>query len=76
MNAVPRSQRNPVEAFPQDLIFFFRVILFLRGLCSLLSVRVRYVDAFTPYARLAMVRSVPVKDHTKTVVYKGVKPNR
>ena len=78
MNAVPRSQRNPVEAFPQvthpalpapansccqDLLFFFRVILFLRGLCTFLSARVKYMDAFIPYARMAMIRAVPAHLH-------------
>jgi aarF domain-containing kinase len=30
------SQRNPIDAWPGDLLFFFRVILLLRGLCSAL----------------------------------------
>lgn len=38
---LPRSQRNPVEAWPADLLFFFRVTLLLRGLCAALEVRLR-----------------------------------
>ena len=30
------SLRNPVDAWPGDLVFFFRVIFLLRGLCSAL----------------------------------------
>jgi hypothetical protein len=29
--------RNPVEAWPAELLFFFRVTLLLRGLCSKLE---------------------------------------
>lgn len=68
MNEMPRSQRNPVEAYPQDLLFFFRVIMFLRGLCSLLGVRVKYVDAFSPFARLAILNAVPLAKHAIKVV--------
>ena len=74
MNEVPRSQRNPVEAYPQDLLFFFRVILFLRGLCSLISARVRYVEGFVPYARRAIALSVPIENHAVRVVAPSLRP--
>jgi len=30
--------RNPVDAWPGELVFFFRVVMLLRGLCSRLEV--------------------------------------
>eukprot|EP00252_Welwitschia_mirabilis_P011273 TRINITY_DN2536_c0_g2_i1.p1 TRINITY_DN2536_c0_g2~~TRINITY_DN2536_c0_g2_i1.p1 ORF type:complete len:761 (+),score=175.76 TRINITY_DN2536_c0_g2_i1:179-2284(+) len=42
--------RNPVDAFPADAVIFFRVLNLLRGLSSLLDVRVVYLDIMRPFA--------------------------
>jgi aarF domain-containing kinase len=63
-----RSQRNPVEAYPAELLFFFRVTLLLRGLCAVLRVRVRYSALLAPYAHLALLRSHPPGIHVKDAV--------
>jgi len=36
--------RNPVNAYPAELIFFGRVASMLRGLCSRLEVRYPYLE--------------------------------
>lgn len=43
---LPRSERNPVEAWPPDLLFFFRVTLLLKGMCCELGVRLKYVRQY------------------------------
>ncbi len=70
---LPPSQRNPVEAFPGDIVFFFRVATLLRGLCAILSVRIKYMDVFAPYAKLALVSSIPNDMHARAVVHKDDK---
>lgn len=52
-------QRNPIDAWPGDLLFFFRVILLLRGLCSALDVRLPYLQVLAPYAQLTLARRYP-----------------
>lgn len=48
------SQRNPVDAFPGDAIFFMRVLNLLRGLSSMLDARVVYLDIMRPFAETAL----------------------
>eukprot|EP00038_Savillea_parva_P001494 m.104335 g.104335 ORF g.104335 m.104335 type:complete len:1732 (-) comp10523_c0_seq1:284-5479(-) len=65
---LPRSQRNPVEAWPADLLFFFRVTLLLRGLCAALEVRLRYMSVLKPYAHMALLRAYPLTDHAVVAI--------
>lgn len=76
---LPRSQRNPVEAWPPELLFFFRVTLLLRGLCAVLGVRVRYSAILAPYARLALLRAgdkanVALRPYAPLPRFAGVSP--
>ena len=59
----------------QDLLFMFRVILFLRGLCSIINVRVRYIDGFVPYARKAMASFHAADSHAKELIAPHPKPS-
>lgn len=67
--SLPRSQRNPVEAWPPELLFFFRVTLLLRGLCAVLGVRLRYSLVLAPYAQLALIRAYDRAEHAKQLIY-------
>lgn len=51
---LPRDQRNPVEAFPSELMLFFRTIFLLRGLCTSLNVRVKYLKTMSAWAKRAL----------------------
>ena len=52
--------------------------MLLRGLCSVLAVRVRYLDVFTPFARLALIDRFDRVGHAKSIVYQAglLKPNK
>jgi predicted unusual protein kinase regulating ubiquinone biosynthesis (AarF/ABC1/UbiB family) len=65
---LPKSERNPVEAYPAELLFFFRVTLLLRGLCAVLEVRVRYSTLLAPYAKLALIRRFTSAEQAATAV--------
>lgn len=67
--ATPKSKRNPVDAWPGELLFFFRVALLLRALCATLGVRLPYMSVLSPYAKLALVDKYPEKNHAKSVIY-------
>ncbi|KAL8107002.1 uncharacterized protein LOC141670700 isoform X1 [Apium graveolens] len=41
---------NPVDAFPGDIVIFSRVLNLLRGLSSIMKVRINYVDIMRPFA--------------------------
>ncbi|KAK4558841.1 hypothetical protein RGQ29_008199 [Quercus rubra] len=41
---------NPVDAFPGDIVIFSRVLNLLRGLSSLMNVRIVYLDIMRPFA--------------------------
>eukprot|EP00180_Rhodochaete_pulchella_P000018 Plantae.Rhodophyta-Rhodochaete_pulchella.ctg10127.p1 GENE.Plantae.Rhodophyta-Rhodochaete_pulchella.ctg10127~~Plantae.Rhodophyta-Rhodochaete_pulchella.ctg10127.p1 ORF type:complete len:605 (-),score=82.54 Plantae.Rhodophyta-Rhodochaete_pulchella.ctg10127:62-1840(-) len=43
-------RRNPVDAFPECLIFFSRALFLIRGLASRLAVRQKYLEILRPYA--------------------------
>jgi hypothetical protein len=55
--AKPRSERNPVEAFPSELMLFFRTVFLLRGLCTSLEVRVKYLKIMGAWAKRSMLES-------------------
>ena len=44
----------------------------------MLAVRVRYLDVFTPFARLALIDRFPRDSHAKSIVYQAglLKPNK
>lgn len=50
-------KRNPVDAFPGELVFFIRVLNLLRGLSSILGARVAYLEVMRPYAEAILSRS-------------------
>ena len=65
--SLPRNERNPVEAFPSELMLFFRTVFLLRGLCTSLNVRVKYLKTMSAWAKRAMIEeyhSIPasIKD--------------
>mmetsp|Transcript_34465 Transcript_34465/g.135576 ORF Transcript_34465/g.135576 Transcript_34465/m.135576 type:complete len:835 (-) Transcript_34465:3185-5689(-) len=43
--------RNPVDAFPESLVFFQRTIFLIRGLATLLEVHLPYLDLLVPFAK-------------------------
>ncbi|KAL3818398.1 hypothetical protein ACJIZ3_004303 [Penstemon smallii] len=50
LNEKEAKRFNPVDAFPGDIVIFSRVINLLRGLSSIMNVRVVYVDIMRPFA--------------------------
>jgi aarF domain-containing kinase len=57
--------RNPVDAWPPELIFFTRVTAMLKGLCSSLEVRYPYLDCMAEAASETLRQSVP--EHERAV---------
>lgn len=41
---------NPVDAFPGDIVIFARVLNLLRGLSTIMDVRISYLDIMRPFA--------------------------
>ncbi|KJE88683.1 ABC1 family protein [Capsaspora owczarzaki ATCC 30864] len=74
-NQLPRSKRNPVDSWPGELVFFFRVTQLLRGLCSAVDVRLPYLSVMTPYARLALLDKFPHSQHARHVVFPSPVPS-
>ncbi|XP_020264539.1 uncharacterized protein LOC109840344 isoform X2 [Asparagus officinalis] len=46
---------NPVDAFPGDAVIFMRVLNLLRGLSSIMNVRIVYLDIMRPFAESALL---------------------
>eukprot|EP00536_Pseudo-nitzschia_multiseries_P001288 jgi/Psemu1/234462/estExt_Genewise1.C_160099 len=63
--------RNPVEAWPAELVFFGRVTAMLRGLCSRLEVRYPYLKTMALTARETIRDSVPLEEHATSLVHRG-----
>jgi predicted unusual protein kinase regulating ubiquinone biosynthesis (AarF/ABC1/UbiB family) len=61
--------RNPVDAWPAELVFFTRVTAMLRGLCSSLEVRHPYMSTMAGYSRVTLREEVPASEHAVGVVY-------
>jgi len=61
--------RNPVEAWPSELVFFGRVTNMLRGLCSQLDVRYPYLKTMASAARETIKASVPLEEHATGLVH-------
>eukprot|EP00741_Cyanophora_paradoxa_P009010 tig00001428_g8723.t1 len=70
----PAVKRMPVDAFPAELIFVFRVFQLLRGLSTALGVRSSYIYAFAPYAKRALLETVPPEARAKTIVWPSPSP--
>lgn len=61
--------RNPVDAWPSELVFFTRVTAMLRGLCSRLEVQYPYLNTMARSARLTLKDSVPHHERAKSLVH-------
>ena len=61
--------RNPVDAWPSELIFFTRVSAMLRGLCSRLEVRYPYLACMAEAASETLRESIPKHEHAESTVY-------
>lgn len=61
--------RNPVEAWPSELVFFGRVTNMLRGLCSQLNVRYPYLKTMAAAARETLQESVPKEEHAAQLIH-------
>eukprot|EP00210_Caulerpa_lentillifera_P007134 g6826.t1 len=66
--ANPRT-RDPVEAWPGELVFFTRVIGLLKGLCSMLEVQYPYLKLTATIARQTLLGTYAEKDHAKSLFY-------
>ncbi|CAM9980398.1 unnamed protein product [Pylaiella littoralis] len=64
-----KELKNPVDAYPGDLLFFFRVHALLRGLATRLNVRQKHMDIMAPYAKQALREVVPEAEHATRVIY-------
>ncbi|KAK1289871.1 putative ABC1 protein [Acorus calamus] len=58
LNEKQMARFNPVDAFPGDAVIFFRVINLLRGLSSILNVRIVYLDIMRPFAEATLRGSI------------------
>ena len=62
-------RRNPVDAWPAELVFFTRVSAMLRGLCSSLEVRHPYLATMAASARVTLRETVPRAEHAAAAVF-------
>lgn len=63
------GKRNPVDAYPGDVIFFMRLIQLLHGLGSRLHCKSPYMAIMAPYAQRALIEEVPAHLHSTSVIY-------
>lgn len=68
-------KKNPADAFPGHLVFFFRSLGMLRGLAVSSGVKHSYLDTLRPYAEHVMLASVPVPQRMSTPVYAPIYTN-
>ena len=61
--------RNPVDAWPSELIFFGRMTNMLRGLCSQLDVSYPYLQTMASAAKETIKASVPLDEHADDLVH-------
>jgi aarF domain-containing kinase len=61
--------RNPVEAWPSELVFFGRVTNMLRGMCSRLDVSYPYLQTMAVAARETLRSSVPQEEHAVDLIH-------
>ncbi|XP_038897790.1 uncharacterized protein LOC120085710 [Benincasa hispida] len=58
INQKEAKRFNPVDAFPGDIIIFARVLNLLRGLSSLMDVRIVYLEIMRPFAEFVLQGSI------------------
>lgn len=61
--------RNPVDAWPPELVFYGRVTNMLRGLCSRLDVRHPYLTTMADVARRTLREAVPAPERATDLVH-------
>eukprot|EP00172_Hildenbrandia_rubra_P000416 Plantae.Rhodophyta-Hildenbrandia_rubra.ctg11994.p1 GENE.Plantae.Rhodophyta-Hildenbrandia_rubra.ctg11994~~Plantae.Rhodophyta-Hildenbrandia_rubra.ctg11994.p1 ORF type:complete len:711 (+),score=96.17 Plantae.Rhodophyta-Hildenbrandia_rubra.ctg11994:118-2250(+) len=61
-------RRNPVDAFPGYLVFLFRSLSMLRGLCTFLGVKHAYLPVLINYAKHALYISCPAPQRSVATV--------
>lgn len=61
--------RNPVEAWPSELVFFGRVTNMLRGLCSQLNIRYPFLKTMAQAAKETIKASVPMDEHATSLLH-------
>jgi len=61
--------RNPVEAWPSELVFFGRVTNMLRGLCSQLNISYPYLNTMAMVSKETIKASVPSIEHADTLIH-------
>jgi aarF domain-containing kinase len=61
--------RNPVDAWPAELVFFGRVTNMLKGLCSRLDVAHPYLNTMANAARQTLREAVPIDDRADRLIH-------
>eukprot|EP00521_Asterionellopsis_glacialis_P006022 CAMPEP_0195281418 /NCGR_PEP_ID=MMETSP0707-20130614/737_1 /TAXON_ID=33640 /ORGANISM="Asterionellopsis glacialis, Strain CCMP134" /LENGTH=978 /DNA_ID=CAMNT_0040340301 /DNA_START=58 /DNA_END=2994 /DNA_ORIENTATION=+ len=61
--------RNPVDAWPAELVFFGRVTNMLRGLCSRLDVAYPYLNTMANAARQTLQEAVPPEERAQGLIH-------
>mmetsp|Transcript_10563 Transcript_10563/g.21084 ORF Transcript_10563/g.21084 Transcript_10563/m.21084 type:complete len:951 (+) Transcript_10563:196-3048(+) len=61
--------RNPVEAWPSELVFFGRVTNMLKGMCTHLDVAHPYLETMAAAALQTLRDDVPREEHAATTVH-------
>jgi aarF domain-containing kinase len=74
-NEAPRLKR-PIEAWPNEFVFFFRVNGLLRGLCSALEVDIPYLDVMADKAKDALKEAVPREQWAQNTLFLGEQEGR
>ena len=64
--------RNPVDAWPPELIFFTRVTAMLKGLCSSLEVRYPYLECMAEAASETLRQSIPEHERAVDFIHPSV----
>ena len=63
--------RRPIEAWPSEFVFFFRVNGLLRGLCSTLEVDIPYLDVMAQAAKDTLRDAVPREQWAQSTLFPG-----
>jgi len=63
------GRKNPVDAYPGDLLFFIRATELLHGLGARLRVRTPYLKIIAPFAKQALIDSVPPSLQAKGPIF-------
>ncbi|GMH32993.1 hypothetical protein BSKO_00827 [Bryopsis sp. KO-2023] len=68
----PRVKR-PIDAWPGDLVFFFRVTGLLKGLCSALEIEYPYLETMATSAAKSVESMIPAHEHAESLIYRKSK---